>query len=140
MKQILFVGWVNQGRAPVDGETTKNQFILAELKKYCKVTVLDFYEKNRHQGFVRIGPTSHVGKNCSVMPMVLLGKKYPNGDCNINIGDNCYIGSGVTILGPVTIGNNVTIGAGAVVTKDVPDNAVVAGVPVSSHSGLAMVF
>ena len=48
MKNILFVGWVNQGRAPVDGETTKNQFILAELKKYCKVMVLDFYQKNRH--------------------------------------------------------------------------------------------
>jgi glycosyltransferase involved in cell wall biosynthesis len=48
MKNILFVGWVNQGRAPVDGETTKNQFILAELKKYCKVTVLDFYKKHKH--------------------------------------------------------------------------------------------
>ena len=83
----------------------------------------------RHHGFVRIGPTSHVGKNCIVMPMVLLGKKYPNSNSDIKIGDNCYIGAGVTILGPVTIGNNVTIGAGAVVTKDVPDNAVVAGVP-----------
>jgi len=48
MKKVLFVGWVNQGRAPVDGETTKNQFIIAELKKYCEVTVLDFYEKRRH--------------------------------------------------------------------------------------------
>lgn len=48
MKQVLFVGWVNQGKAPVDGETTKNQYIIAELKKYCKVTVLDFYEKRKH--------------------------------------------------------------------------------------------
>ena len=48
MKKVLFVGWVNQGRAPVDGETTKNQYIIAELKKYCRVTVLDFYEKRRH--------------------------------------------------------------------------------------------
>lgn len=48
MKQVLFVGWVNQGGTPVDGETTKNQYIIAELKKYCKVTVLDFYQKNRH--------------------------------------------------------------------------------------------
>lgn len=47
-KNIIFVGWVNQGKAPVDGETTKNQYIIAELKKFCKVTVLDFYEKNRH--------------------------------------------------------------------------------------------
>ncbi len=48
MKNIIFVGWVNQGKAPVDGETTKNQYIIAELQKYCKVTVLDFYEKNSH--------------------------------------------------------------------------------------------
>ena len=41
MKSVIFVGWVNQGRAPVDGETAKNQYIIAELKKYCKGTVLD---------------------------------------------------------------------------------------------------
>ena len=35
----------------------------------------------------------------------------------------------MTILGPITIGNNVTIAAGAVVTKDIPDNCTVAGVP-----------
>ena len=40
-----------------------------------------------------------------------------------------YIGYGVTIMMPVIIGNNVTIGAGAVVTKDIPDNAVAAGNP-----------
>ena len=48
MKDVIFVGWVNQGHAPVDGETAKNQYIIAELEKYCKVTVLDFYQKNRH--------------------------------------------------------------------------------------------
>ena len=48
MKNVLFVGWVNQGRAPIDGETAKNQHIIAELKKYCHITVLDFYKKNKH--------------------------------------------------------------------------------------------
>ena len=48
MKDVIFVGWVNQGKAPVDGETTKNQYIIAELKKYSKVIVLDFYEKRKH--------------------------------------------------------------------------------------------
>ena len=47
-KQVLFVGWVNQGRPPVDGETTKNQYIIEELQKYCKITVLDFYNKKAH--------------------------------------------------------------------------------------------
>jgi serine O-acetyltransferase len=75
-----------------------------------------------------IGATFRIGKNCTILPMVLIGKKRP-GPCMITIGDDCYIGVGVTVLGPVTIGNNVTIAAGAVVTSDVPDNVVVAGVP-----------
>ncbi len=44
------------------------------------------------------------------------------------IGNNVRIGSNATIL-PVKIGNNAVIGAGSVVTKDVPDNVVVAGNP-----------
>ncbi|HTN54708.1 MAG TPA: acyltransferase [Microbacterium sp.] len=47
----------------------------------------------------------------------------------ITIGDDVWIGSGVTILDGLTIGDHVVIGAGAVVTKDVPDWAVVAGNP-----------
>lgn len=82
-----------------------------------------------HAGFFRSGDYVTIGKNCTVLPMVLLGKKTPSKDCKITIGDNCYIGTGATILGPISIGDNVTIGAGAVVNKDVPDNAVVGGVP-----------
>ncbi len=43
--------------------------------------------------------------------------------------NNVWIGGSVTILSGVTVGNNVVIGAGAVVTKDIPDNCVAAGVP-----------
>ena len=48
---------------------------------------------------------------------------------NTRIKKRASIGTGATILGGVTIGENAMVGAGAVVTKDVPDNAVVAGVP-----------
>ncbi|MCQ2147413.1 MAG: sugar O-acetyltransferase [Bacteroidales bacterium] len=48
---------------------------------------------------------------------------------SVTIGNNVWIGGDVTIVPGVTIGNNVTIGAGSVVTKDVPDNVVVAGNP-----------
>lgn len=41
----------------------------------------------------------------------------------------CYIGTGAIILRGVTIGENATVGAGAVVTRDVPDNLTVVGVP-----------
>lgn len=45
------------------------------------------------------------------------------------IGNDVWIGGNCTILPGVTIGNNVVVAAGAVVTKDVPDNCVVGGVP-----------
>ena len=47
----------------------------------------------------------------------------------IIIGKNCWIGSKVTILDGVTIGENCIIAAGAVVTKDMPSNSVIGGVP-----------
>lgn len=47
----------------------------------------------------------------------------------IIVGNNVWIGGGANILAGVTIGNNAVIAAGAVVTKDIPDNALVAGVP-----------
>ncbi|MCD8372573.1 MAG: sugar O-acetyltransferase [Clostridia bacterium] len=47
----------------------------------------------------------------------------------IILGKNVWIGAHATILGGVTIGDNAVIAAGAVVTKDVPENAVAAGVP-----------
>lgn len=47
----------------------------------------------------------------------------------IIIGNNVYIGNNVLLLPGVKIGNNVVIGAGAVVTKDIPDNSVSVGVP-----------
>lgn len=47
----------------------------------------------------------------------------------VEIGNNVYIGADVIINMGITIGNNVIIAAGAIVTHDIPDNSVVAGVP-----------
>lgn len=45
------------------------------------------------------------------------------------IGNNCFIGNGAKIMPGVTIGDNVIVGLCSIVTKDVPSNSVVAGIP-----------
>lgn len=84
-----------------------------------------------HAGaYTHVGPNVRIGKNCTFVSGVVFGNKTEVEDNRpVTVGDNCYFGNGVTILGPVHIGNNVTVGAHAVVTKDIPDNAVVVGVP-----------
>lgn len=67
-----------------------------------------------------------IGENFTCIHCTTLGKK---GDKRPVIGDNVSLGCNVIIIGGVHIGNNVTIGAGAVVVKDVPDNAIVVGNP-----------
>jgi acetyltransferase-like isoleucine patch superfamily enzyme len=57
------------------------------------------------------------------------GKEVPRAGFDIRIGSGCWIASGAIILGGVKIGNNVIVAANAVVSKDIPDFAVVAGVP-----------
>lgn len=49
----------------------------------------------------------------------------------ITIGDNCWLGANVSVLQGVTIGSGCVIAAGSVVTKDLPDNCIAAGVPAS---------
>ena len=86
---------------------------------------------------VVIGETSEIGNNVTIYHMVTLGGISPsiNSDDQRNskrhptLMDNVVVGSGAQVLGPVVVGKNAKIGANAVVTKDVPENAVMVGVP-----------
>lgn len=69
-----------------------------------------------------VGHDCTIGKYVEMSPGVHI-----SGNCQI--GDFCNIGTNATILPRVKLGNNVTIGAGAVVTQDIPDNAVAVGIP-----------
>lgn len=57
------------------------------------------------------------------------GLRGPESGKPIVVGEDCWLGGGVTVCPGVTIGRGVTVGAGSVVTKDVEDFVVVAGNP-----------
>ena len=86
---------------------------------------------------VVIGATAEIGNNVTIYHMATLGGISPSINSNNQreikrhptLKDNVVIGSGAQVLGPVIVGNNAKIGANAVVTKDVPDNAVMVGIP-----------
>ena len=88
---------------------------------------------------VVIGETSEVGDNVTIYQGVTLGgtgkekgKRHPT------IGNNVVIGTGAKVLGSIKVGDNVKIGAGSVVTKPVPNDSTVVGVPgkVVVHQGV----
>ena len=86
---------------------------------------------------VVIGETSEIGNNVTIYHMATLGGIAPSINSNNQrevkrhptLSDCVVVGSGAQILGPVMIGANAKIGANAVVTKDVPENAVMVGIP-----------
>ena len=86
---------------------------------------------------VVIGETSEIGNNVTIYHMATLGGISPSINSNDQrqvkrhptLNDCVVVGSGAQILGPVIIGANAKVGANAVVTKDVPENAVMVGIP-----------
>jgi acetyltransferase-like isoleucine patch superfamily enzyme len=109
-----------------------------------------------HEGEVSIGAKTVIGQECTISAFqhVAIGRECVIADRvmlidfdhgmveverpirvqgiykrDVNVGNNVWIGYGVAILRGATVGDNSVIGTNAVVTKDVPDNAVVGGVP-----------
>jgi len=109
-----------------------------------------------HEGEVSIGAKSVIGQECTISAFqhVSIGRECIVADRvmlidfdhgvveaerpirlqgiykrDVRVGNNCWIGYGACILRGATVGDNAIIGTSSVITKDVPDNAVVAGAP-----------
>ena len=72
----------------------------------------------------------HIGDHSMIVnPIILTHDACRNIKGDVYIGDNCFVGANAIILPNVRIGDEVIVAAGAVVTKDVPNNSIVAGNP-----------
>ena len=86
---------------------------------------------------VVIGETSDIGDNVTIYHNVTLGGISPSINSenqretkrHPTLHDHVVVGSGAQVLGPIVVGKNAKIGANAVVTKDVPENGVMVGIP-----------
>lgn len=117
------------------------KFINSSYSSYLRIKGVDIGENTQisHRAIIdRAHPSGvHIGKNVRVnLEAMIIAHDYSRGAlegqkmwCDTYIGDNCVIGGRSIILPGIRIGNNVYVAAGAVVTKDVPDNCIVAGNP-----------
>src|SRR6478609_6284400 len=95
-----------------------------------------------HEGVVEIGDKTVMGQECTISAYqrVRIGNEcviadramfidFDHGMVEVEVGNNVWIGYGACILRGVSVGDNSVIGTNSVVTKDVPANAVVGGIP-----------
>lgn len=119
-----------------------NLFFLARLINHISrmLTAIDIHpgaKIGKHlfidHGFTVIGETAHIGDNVTIYQCVTLGGTNPAdgvpGKRHPTLMNDVIVGSGAQILGPIIVGERARIGANAVVTREVPEGAVMVGIP-----------
>ncbi len=120
-----------------DEDTLINQPFLCDYGTHIKVGKHFFANFNMvvlDEAYVTFGDNCFVGPNVGIYTAchsTIPEERNTNQEWArpVSIGNNCWIGGGVTILPGVTIGDNVTIGAGSVVVKDIPSDSIAVGNP-----------
>lgn len=81
-------------------------------------------------GNIMINGDAVIGANCNITHGAMLGQlnRGPRAGCPI-LGDDVFLAAGCKVIGKIRLGNRAAVGANAVVTKDVPDDGVVGGIP-----------
>jgi serine O-acetyltransferase len=83
-----------------------------------------------HFGGIVVHPDAVIGRDCNISQGVTIGQTNRGARQGVpRLGDRVYIGPGAKLVGDIRIGSDAAIGANAVVTRDVPERGVVAGVP-----------
>ena len=106
-----------------------------ELSRYAQIGQ-GLYISNF--GGINVDPSATLGRYCNISNSITIASGGGRSDIGPMLGDDVYVAPGVRIIGPISVGNNVRIGPNAVVTSDVPDNAVVAldpGYKITSFRG-----
>lgn len=107
-------GVIIKNNVEISSNTTIKKGLFGEHTIVSENTILG--------SFVNVGHAAKIGKNCYAAPGTIF-----SGSCEV--GENCYFGINCVILNGVIIGKNCKVGAGSVVTKSIPPNKVVVGVP-----------
>lgn len=110
-------------------------FSINQLEDVCCIQNLEDIKRSvyfPHPIGIVIHPKAVIGKSCVVFQNVTIGQGKYNQERLRDvpeIGDNVTIYANSVIIGGINVGRNSIIGAGSIVTKDVPENAIVAGNP-----------
>jgi len=128
-ERIVLGSRVKLGKEAVLGAWSESELTIGNDTYIGRWTIILAYESVQIGDDCLIAPSCHITDVNHGIESGELIRKQKYTSKSVRIGNDVWVGAGSSILPGVTIGNGAVIGARSVVTKDVPPNAVVAGVP-----------
>jgi serine O-acetyltransferase len=130
MRKLEFA--LNCGKNPINRLYRKILFRKSSVKLGFSISPNTFGPglSIAHRGTIVVNGGARIGGNCRIHVDVNIGTEAGKSAAAPTIGDNCYIGPGAKIFGPIEIGSGTVVGANAVVNKTFPEgNQTLGGIP-----------